>query len=247
MAFTRALSFLLGPQNLLYLLQSRQQSIWRRTGTLGGSEVKDTTGREASLPKRDQGYSSIQSVKPCTAIFKAEHGYASPPPLSPGDSDKRSKQKSKKSSAAGGGKRTVHNELEKNRRAQLRHCLEQLKKQVPLSSDSVKNTTLNLLRQAQLHIKKLQEQDERAEQLKDRLRWEQRELRVRLEQLQRGTERMRNNSQGSTMSSERSDSDREDVEVDVESIVFDCVDSDGLSMAHMDADHSYSSLDRSWL
>ncbi|KAM4585781.1 max dimerization protein 3 [Fundulus diaphanus] len=178
---------------------------------------------------------------------EAEHGYASPPPLSPGDSDKRSKQKSKKSSAAGGGKRTVHNELEKNRRAQLRHCLEQLKKQVPLSSDSMKNTTLNLLRQAQLHIKKLQEQDERAEQLKDRLRWEQRELRVRLEQLQRGTERMRNNSQGSTMSSERSDSDREDVEVDVESIVFDCVDSDGLSIAHMDADHSYSSLDRSWL
>lgn len=57
-------------------------------------------------------------------------------------------------------------------------------------------------------FQKLQEQDERAEQLKDRLRWEQRELQVRLEQLQRGTERMRNNSQGSTMSSERSDSDR---------------------------------------
>ncbi|KAM4732043.1 max dimerization protein 3 isoform 2-T2 [Anableps anableps] len=176
---------------------------------------------------------------------EAEHGYASPPPLSPGKSDKRSKQKSKKVSAAG-GKRKVHNELEKHRRAQLRHCLEQLKKQVPLSSDSMRNTTLNLLRQAQLHIKKLQEQDERAEQLKDRLRWEQRELRVRLEQLQRGTERMRNNSQGSTMSSERSDSDR-DVEVDVESIVFDCVDSDRLSITHMDADHSYSSLDRSWL
>lgn len=148
------------------------------------------------------------------------------------------------------------------RRAQLRHCLEQLKKQVPLSSDSMRNTTLNLLRRAQLHIKvdttpwrqsqtnscvvvfspvssstqnnvtllscccvfadsawpclkiqslpfqKLQEQDELAEQLKGRLRWEQRELRVRLEQLQRGSERMRNNSQGSAMSSERSDSDR---------------------------------------
>lgn len=39
------------------------------------------------------------------------------------------------------------------RRAQLRHCLEQLKKQVPLSSDSMRNTTLNLLRRAQLHIK----------------------------------------------------------------------------------------------
>lgn len=109
----------------------------------------------------------------------------------------------------------------------------------------MRNTTLNLLRRAQLHIKKLQEQDERAEQLKDRLRWEQQELRVRLEQLQRGTERMRNDSQGSTMSSERSDSDREDVEVDVESIVF--VDSDGLSITHTGADHCYSSLEKAWL
>ncbi|XP_030595837.1 max dimerization protein 3 [Archocentrus centrarchus] len=174
---------------------------------------------------------------------EAEHGYASVRPLSPTRSDRGSKQKSKKISA--GGNRSVHNELEKNRRAQLRHCLEQLKKQVPLSSDSMRNTTLNLLRRAQLHIKKLQEQDERAEQLKDRLRWEQRELRVRLEQLQRGTERMRNDSQGSTMSSERSDSDREDVEVDVESIVF--VDSDGLSITHTGADHCYSSLEKAWL
>ena len=55
---------------------------------------------------------------------------------------------------------------------------------------------------------KLQEQDERAEQVKGRLRWEQRELRVRLEQLQRASERMRNDSLGSTMSCERSDSDR---------------------------------------
>ncbi|XP_057706910.1 max dimerization protein 3 isoform X4 [Corythoichthys intestinalis] len=133
------------------------------------------------------------------------------------------------------------------RRAQLRQCLEQLKKQVPLSSDSMRNTTLNLLRRAQLHIKKLQEQDERAEQLKDRLRWEQRELRVRLEQLQRGAERMRNDSQGSTMSSERSDSDREDVEVDVESIVFDCMDSEEQHVPCGAADHCYSTMDKAWL
>lgn len=176
---------------------------------------------------------------------EAEHGYASVLPVSPGLSDKRIKQKNKKMSP--GGNRSVHNELEKNRRAQLRHCLEQLKKQVPLSTDSMRNTTLNLLRRAQLHIKKLQEQDERAELLKGRLRWEQRELRIRLEQLQRGTERMRNDSQGSTMSSERSDSDREDVEVDVESIVFDCVDPEGLHITHTDADHCYSSLDKAWL
>lgn len=39
------------------------------------------------------------------------------------------------------------------RRAQLRQCLEQLKQQVPLSSDSARHTTLNLLRRARLHIK----------------------------------------------------------------------------------------------
>lgn len=39
----------------------------------------------------------------------------------------------------------------------------------------------------------------------------------------------------------------EDVEVDVESIVFDCVDSDGLNITHTDADHCYSSMDKAWL
>ncbi|KAM9412627.1 max dimerization protein 3 [Salvelinus alpinus] len=175
---------------------------------------------------------------------EAEHGYASVLPLySPGDSDKKRKQKNKKLQAAGSN-RTVHNELEKHRRAQLRHHLEQLKQQVPQLSDSMRNTTLNLLRRAETHIKKLQEQDERAEQLKGRLRWEQSELRVRLEQLQGPGERMRNDSLGSAAmsSSERSDSDREDVEVDVESIVFDCLDSDGLgTVPHTGTDHCYSS------
>ncbi|KAK6297934.1 hypothetical protein J4Q44_G00309890 [Coregonus suidteri] len=185
---------------------------------------------------------------------EAEHGYASALPFyCPGDSDKKSKQKNKKLQVAGSN-RTVHNELEKHRRAQLRHHLEQLKQQVPQLSDSMRYTTLNLLRRAQTHIKKLQEQDERAEQLKGRLRWEQRELRVRLEQLQGGlgglggtgvvSERMRNDSLGSAAmsSSERSDSDREDVEVDVESMAFECLDSDGLgTVPHAGIDHCYSS------
>ncbi|KAI2644330.1 max dimerization 3 [Labeo rohita] len=176
---------------------------------------------------------------------EAEHGYASVLPFySKGVTDKRKKQKSKGHSP--GNSRSVHNELEKHRRAQLKHCLEQLKQQVPLSSDSARNTTLNLLRQAQLHIKKLQEQDERAELLKDRLRWEQRELRTRLEKLQGGSERMRNDSLGSAVSSERSDSEREDVEIDVESMVW-TLESDGLGSSHAGVDHSYSTSDHAWL
>ncbi|MGH0168409.1 UNVERIFIED_CONTAM: hypothetical protein FKN15_055071 [Acipenser sinensis] len=144
-------------------------------------------------------------------------------------------------------KRTVHNELEKHRRAQLRHCLEQLKQQVPLSAESSRNTTLNLLRRARLHIKKLQEQDKRAERMKDRLRWEQSGLRGRLEQLLGGTERTRNDSLGSALSSERSDSDQEDVEVDVESTVFVCVETEGLGDTQGEGDHSYSSPGLVWL
>ncbi|KAF5896938.1 max dimerization protein 3 [Clarias magur] len=177
-------------------------------------------------------------------VNEAEHGYASVLPFYSKTTDKRSKAKNKKNAA--GNSRSVHNELEKTRRAQLRHCLEQLKQQVPLSSDSTRNTTLNLLRRAQMHIKKLQEQNQRAELLKDRLRWEQQELRMRLQQLQNGTERMRNDSLGSAVSSERSDSDREDVEIDVESMVW-TLDSDGLGLTHTDADHSYSTSDRAWL
>ncbi|KAL6479968.1 hypothetical protein MHYP_G00110010 [Metynnis hypsauchen] len=175
---------------------------------------------------------------------EAEHGYASALPFYSKATEKRSRQKTKRASP--GNSRSVHNELEKHRRAQLRHYLEQLKQQVPLSSDSTRNTTLNLLRRAQLHIKKLQEQDERAELLKDRLRWEQQELRVRLQQLQGGTERMRNDSLGSAVSSERSDSDREDVEIDVESMVW-TLESDGLGTTQTGVDHSYSTPDHAWL
>ncbi|XP_012689377.1 max dimerization protein 3 [Clupea harengus] len=181
---------------------------------------------------------------------EAEHGYASVLPFySKGVSDKRSKQKNKKNSA--GNSRSVHNELEKHRRAQLRHCLEQLKQEVPLSTDSARNTTLNLLRRAQLHIKKLQDQEERAESMKGQLRWKQQELRVRLQKLQAGastaSERIRNDSLGSVgsvVSSERSDSDREDVEIDVESMVW-TLEADGCT--HSGVDHSYSTPDRVWL
>ncbi|MBN3302139.1 MAD3 protein, partial [Amia calva] len=186
-----------------------------------------------------------RDLDPSLLFAEAEHGYASVLPFyGKGVSDKRSKQKPKKNPD---NIRSVHNELEKHRRAQLRHCLEQLKQQVPLSSDSMRNTTLNLLRRARLHIKKLQEQDERAERLKDRLRWEQRGLRGRLEQLLGSAERTRSDSLGSTLSSERSDSEREDVEIDVESTVFVCVESERLSSPQREGDHSYSTPGRAWL
>ncbi|XP_038627331.1 max dimerization protein 3 [Tachyglossus aculeatus] len=173
---------------------------------------------------------------------EADHGYASPGPA-PGPHTRRPK-----AHRALDGLRSVHNELEKHRRAQLRQCLEQLKQQVPVSADCARSTTLSLLHRARLHIKKLEEQERGARCLKAQLRSERRSLQQRLEQLRGPAERLRVDSLDSSgLSSERSDSDREDLEVDVESVVFGG-DEDLLSSGFSARrEHSYSNRGASWL
>uniref|UniRef100_G3TQP6 Max dimerization protein 3 n=1 Tax=Loxodonta africana TaxID=9785 RepID=G3TQP6_LOXAF len=121
--------------------------------------------------------------------------------------------------------RSVHNELEKRRRAQLKRCLEQLKQQMPLGADCARYTTLSLLRRARVHIQKLEEQSDGPGRLKEKLRNRQQSLQQQLEQLQAPAgprrERLRADSLDSSgLSSERWDSDQEELEVDVESLVF---------------------------
>ncbi|XP_028597030.1 max dimerization protein 1 isoform X2 [Podarcis muralis] len=168
---------------------------------------------------------------------EAEHGYASMLPYSSKDRDAlKRRNKSKKNSSSS---RSTHNEMEKNRtelkgrgkegrvaekgthrswefkrRAHLRLCLEKLKGLVPLGPESSRHTTLSLLTKAKLHIKKLEDYDRKAVHQIDQLQREQRHLKRQLEKL--GIERIRMDSIGSTVSSDRSDSDRE-IDVDVES------------------------------
>eukprot|EP00062_Callorhinchus_milii_P025739 gi/632987048/ref/XP_007910578.1/ PREDICTED: max dimerization protein 4 [Callorhinchus milii] len=116
--------------------------------------------------------------------------------------------------------RSSHNELEKHRRAKLRLYLEQLKELVPLGPDCTRHTTLSLLKRARSHIKKLEEQDKRALHQKEQLQRERRYLRRRLEQLSvQGVERLRTDSLGSTISTDRSDSEQE-ADVDIEGMEF---------------------------
>ncbi|XP_051517762.1 max dimerization protein 1 [Myxocyprinus asiaticus] len=144
---------------------------------------------------------------------EAEHGYASMLPFTSNkerDGLKR-KIKSKKNCSS----RSTHNEMEKNRRAHLRLCLERLKSLVPLGPDSNRHTTLSLLMRAKEHIKRLEDSERKAQHAIDHLQREQRHLRRRLEQL--GVERTRMDSTGSTISSDKSDSDQEEeVDIDVE-------------------------------
>ncbi|NP_001090200.1 max dimerization protein 1 [Xenopus laevis] len=143
---------------------------------------------------------------------EAEHGYASMLPYNSKERDGlKRKSKSKKSSSS----RSTHNEMEKNRRAHLRLCLEKLKMLVPLGPESNRHTTLSLLMRAKLHIKKLEDCDKRSVHQIEQLQREQRHLTRQLEKF--GVERTRMDSIGSAMSSERSDSDREEIDVDVES------------------------------
>ncbi|XP_038349992.1 max dimerization protein 3 isoform X5 [Canis lupus familiaris] len=148
--------------------------------------------------------------------------------------------------------RSVHNELEKRRRAQLKRCLEQLKQQMPLGADCARSTTLSLLRWARVHIQKLEEQEQQARRLKEKLRSKQQSLQRQLEWL-RGLagpgerERPRADSLDSSgLSSERSDSDQEEVEVDVESLVFGG-EAELLRGFSAGQEHSYSHSSSTWL
>nr|XP_015205188.1 PREDICTED: max dimerization protein 3-like [Lepisosteus oculatus] len=183
---------------------------------------------------------------------EAEHGYASLQPLtSRGLSDKRHKPKTRKNPD---NVRSVHNELEKHRirgplvllpTLFLHECPHECVCACSVSCAGTPGGDCPLVRWHP--FQKLQEQDEQAERLKDRLRWEQRGLRGRLEQLLGGAERTRSDSLGSALSSERSDSDREDVEIDVESTLFVCVESENLGATQAEGDHSYSTVGRAWL
>lgn len=110
---------------------------------------------------------------------EAEHGYASTMPIPDDMRTVTKRPKTKKSQ----GSRTTHNELEKNRRAHLRNCLEKLKVLVPLGPETSRHTTLGLLTKAKRFIKSLEERERKHAVHKEQLSREQRFLRRRLEQL----------------------------------------------------------------
>ncbi|KAM9477394.1 max dimerization protein 4 [Clarias gariepinus] len=154
---------------------------------------------------------------------EAEHGYASVLPYSSDFNRKKKAQLLSRRPSSSGNSRSSHNELEKHRRAKLRLYLEQLKQLVPLGPDSTRHTTLSLLKRARMHIKKLEEQDKKAVNVKEQLQREHRYLKRRLEQL--SLQRTRTDSMGSTIST---DSEQE---VDIEGMEFTPGDgdSDGVS------------------
>ncbi|XP_078245647.1 max-interacting protein 1 isoform X4 [Pogona vitticeps] len=183
---------------------------------------------------------------------ECEHGYASTFPSMPnlGLQDpkppqrlSRARKHSSGGSSTGTANRSTHNELEKNRRAHLRLCLERLKVLIPLGPDCTRHTTLGLLNKAKAHIKKLEEADRRSQHQLENLEREQRFLKRRLEQLQgsQDVERIRMDSTGSTISSDRSDSERE-IEVDVESTEFSHGDMDDISTTSTSDIDDHSSL-----
>merc|ERR1712055_289144 len=116
---------------------------------------------------------------------EAEHGNATTLP-SPGEEDFHQNTTSKNSTRLNKntkkpqGNRSTHNELEKNRRAHLRSCLENLKDIVPVGSDSSRHTTLGLLNKAKHFIKNLEERDKKNLTAKETLHREQRYLQRRL-------------------------------------------------------------------
>ncbi|XP_065115720.1 max-interacting protein 1 isoform X2 [Paramisgurnus dabryanus] len=191
---------------------------------------------------------------------ECEHGYASTfPSIQHSNYQRQRKFRNKKYN--NNHNRSTHNELEKNRRAHLRLCLERLKTLIPLGPDCSRHTTLGLLNKAKAHIKKLEDMDRKSRNQLENLEREQRHLQRRLDLLRDGGgalegERIRTDSVGSTVCSERSDrsdSDQEEMEVDVESTEFshgelDCISTtstsdldDHSSLQSTASDEGYSS------
>ncbi|XP_063054511.1 max-interacting protein 1 isoform X2 [Engraulis encrasicolus] len=204
---------------------------------------------------------------------ECEHGYASTfPSIQNTNYQRQRKFRNKKFN--NNHNRSTHNELEKNRRAHLRLCLERLKALIPLGPDCNRHTTLGLLNKAKAHIKKLEEADRRSLHQLDCLEREQRHLQRQLDLLQgsggatslaagpqssssscsisspscspsssgEGGERIRMDSVGSTLCSDRSDSDQEEIEVDVEGTEFSHGELDSASTASTSDLDDHSSL-----
>uniref|UniRef100_H2Y6W3 BHLH domain-containing protein n=1 Tax=Ciona savignyi TaxID=51511 RepID=H2Y6W3_CIOSA len=145
---------------------------------------------------------------------ETEHGYATPAYRI--GQNYRTKIKTVRRSQ----NRTSHNELEKNRRAHLRNCLDGLKAIVPLNQDSTRHTTLGLLTQARTLIENLKRDRKHVVGEKLKLEEERNTLRQRLHQLE--ISRRRRDSTGSSWSSGRSessnDSDKDEEIIDVTDI-----------------------------
>ncbi|XP_028829540.1 max-interacting protein 1 isoform X2 [Denticeps clupeoides] len=192
---------------------------------------------------------------------KCEHGYASTfPSIQSTNFQRQRKFRNKKYN--NNHNRSTHNELEKNRRAHLRLCLERLKALIPLGPDCNRHTTLGLLNKAKSHIKKLEEADRKSRYQLESLAREQRHLQRQLDLLQGGNgagspsspfspspisssnegERIRMDSVGSTVCSDRSDSDQEEIEVDVEGTEFSHGELDSASTASTSDLDDHSSL-----
>merc|ERR1712018_133948 len=159
---------------------------------------------------------------------EAEHGYATTLP-SPGEEDfhqnntttTKNSTRLNKNTKKPQGNRSTHNELEKNRRAHLRSCLENLKDIVPVGSDSSRHTTLGLLNKAKHFIKNLEDRDRKSLTARENLHREQRYLRRRLELLSdqmADIHKRRSVSESSTstvssIQSSNSESDEHDVDI----------------------------------
>lgn len=135
---------------------------------------------------------------------EAEHGYAivSVVPVQPRRIDAKLKAIKHPRSRKSFSHRSTHNELEKNRRANLRQCLERLREEVPAGADVSRHTTLGLLTRARDFIRHLEEKDRMNFRYKEQLSREFRLLSDRLAGLTRSSWRTTDScSSGSDWSS----------------------------------------------
>jgi len=157
------------------------------SSTCAGELIQNSIAAQLPVSSRSGGrpnnqpqhYSPLTVVSPCSSPVQGSFSSSSSSPTNITITNNTTRGTKKPQ----GGSRSSHNELEKNRRAHLRGCLESLKDLVPLGSDSSRHTTLGLLNKAKHFIKNLEDKDRKSQTHKETLAREQRYLRRRLELL----------------------------------------------------------------
>ncbi|XP_062319690.1 max-interacting protein 1 [Osmerus eperlanus] len=220
------------------LLESDRSMDQQDFGEMSGYSFNDVLSKCSAMDQIDTFMKNVQVLLDAANYIenneknngKCEHGYASTFPTTE-TTHHQGQRKLKNKKIDNLHNRSAHNELEKNRRAHLRLCLERLKSLIPLGPDCSRHTTLGLLNKAKAHIKKLEEMDRRSQHQLETLEREQRHLQRQLAHLQSpgDRERVRMDSVGSPLRSDHSDSDREEIEVDVESTEFSHGEMDSVS------------------
>ncbi|GAB0088074.1 probable GPI-anchored adhesin-like protein PGA55 [Sergentomyia squamirostris] len=133
------------------------------SGYLSGGSVNSVSGLNLTATVTNGGNASTMSTLALNGTTTIEQIQLQVQATSQG------RRRTTSTNSSGAGTREVHNKLEKNRRAHLKECFEQLKKQLPQMPEEKKTSNLSILSAAIRYIQTLKRKERELEHEMERL------------------------------------------------------------------------------